>query len=111
MQHRLSPAMQACIDNCLACYQTCFSTAMNHCLEKGGAHVEREHFTLMMACTEICRVSAHFMLIGSSAHKAMCAQCAELCEACAADCERLGGMEECVAACRACAESCRSMAA
>lgn len=103
--------MQECIDNCLECYQECLSMAMSHCLEKGGEHTTKEHFTLMMACAEICRTSAHFMLIGSPHHKHVCAECAEICEQCAADCERLDGMDACVAACRDCAESCRRMAA
>jgi hypothetical protein len=111
MQDVIDTTMQQCIDNCLACYQTCLDAAMNHCLDMGGAHVEKEHFTLMIACTEMCRVSAHFMLIRSPAHRAMCVQCAELCENCAADCERLGDMDECAEACRTCADSCRAMAA
>jgi len=111
MQDGIDAQMQACIDNCIACYQACLSGAMNQAREQGGPQVEAEHFTLMIACTEICRVSAHFMLIQSPAHKAMCAQCAELCENCAADCERLGQMDECVSACRTCAESCRAIAA
>ena len=107
----MSPQMQSCIDECLRCYQTCFSMAMNHCLEAGGRHVEPEHFRLMLACSEICRTAAHFMLM-SSAHAAhVCAECAEICEECAADCERVGDMAECVAQCRRCAEACRQMAA
>jgi hypothetical protein len=43
--------------------------AMNHCLMLGGKHTEKKHFTLMMACAEICRTSAHFMLIGSPHHE------------------------------------------
>lgn len=111
MPHHLSAEMDECITRCLDCYRTCVSMAMNHCLELGGAHVEKAHFTLMMACAEICRTSAHFMLIGSPHHKHTCAECAEICAECADDCERLGDMDECVAACRACAESCRAMAA
>jgi len=110
MDHHHATAMNACIDECLACYRTCLSTAMNHCLRTGGAHVEKAHFTLMMACAEICRTAAHFMLLGSPHHRHTCAECAEICEECAADCERLGGMDDCVAACRRCAESCRKMA-
>lgn len=106
-----SQGMRACIDACTACHQVCLSTAMNHCLEMGGEHVAKEHFTLMLACAEICRTAAHFMLIGSPHHKHICRECAEICEECAADCEALEGMEECVAACRAWAESCRKMAA
>lgn len=102
--------MHDCIDNCLKCYQTCLSEAMNHCLELGGKHIEKEHLTLMMACAEICRTAAHFMLIGSDHHAHICAECAEICKQCARDCRRLGDMEACVAACEACAESCRSMA-
>lgn len=84
---------------------------MGHCLEMGGEHVEKGHFTLMMSCAEICRMAAHFMLIGSPHHRHVCAECAEICEQCAADCERLGDMEACVEACRKCAASCREMAA
>lgn len=108
---QLSPEMKACIDNCLSCYATCFGMAMNHCLEAGGKHTEPAHFKLMMACAEICRTSAHFMLIGTPHHKHTCRECAEICEQCADDCERVGDMEECVEACRRCAESCRAMAA
>jgi hypothetical protein len=84
--------------------------AMTHCLDEGGPHVEPNHFRLMMACAEICRTSAHFMLLNSPHHKHICAECAEICEECAKDCEQLDGMEECVTACRRCAESCRQMA-
>ncbi|TKT69718.1 four-helix bundle copper-binding protein [Aquamicrobium sp. LC103] len=107
---KIDPEMRQCIDDCLECHATCLSTAMNHCLEIGGAHVEKKHFTLMMACAEICRTSAHFMLVGSPLHRRICGECADICLECAADCERLGDMEDCVAACRRCAESCRQMA-
>lgn len=84
---------------------------MTHCLEHGGKHTEPKHFRLMMACAEICRTSAHFMLINTPHHKHTCRECAEICEECAKDCEGLDGMEECVRACRTCAQSCRKMAA
>ena len=111
MTHRLSAKMQGCVDECLRCYSVCLGTAMNHCLEAGGEHVAPAHFRLMMACAEICRTAAHFMLVGTEHHKHTCAECAEICAECARDCERLGGMEECVATCRSCAKSCRQMAA
>ena len=109
--HLVNDEMNSCIAECLRCYQTCLSTAMRHCLEIGGQHTEPQHFSLMMACAEICRTSAHFMLLGSALHKLTCRQCAEICEQCAADCERVGEMRECVDACRRCAESCQKMAA
>lgn len=90
--------------------QTCLGTAMAHCLETRGKHTEPAHFRLMMACAEICRTSAHFMLLNSPHHKHVCKECAEICTECAKDCERVGGMEDCVRACRQCAESCRAMA-
>ncbi|MEH2513884.1 hypothetical protein V1291_005238 [Nitrobacteraceae bacterium AZCC 1564] len=97
-------AMQQCIDACL-------STAMNECLETGGKHIEPKHFRLMMACTEMCRTSAHFMLINTPHYKHTCKECAEICQECADDCEGIGDMEECVAACRRCAKACLAMAA
>lgn len=109
--HHLSDEMKTCIDDCLACYRTCLSAAMSHCLEMGGEHTEPKHFRLMMACAEICRTSAHFMLIETEHHQHVCGECAEICTECAEDCARVGDMDECVEACRKCAESCRSMAA
>lgn len=109
MKHH-SASLQSCIEECLRCYQTCLGMAMSHCLETGGEHVKPSHFRLMMACSEICRTAAHFMLIGSEHHKHICAECAEICAECARDCERLSGMEECVTACRRCSEACHEMA-
>lgn len=99
-------AMQACIEACSHCHQVCLQTAMNHCLETGGKHVEADHFRLMMNCAEICQTSANFQLSSSHFQQRLC----EVCEACAADCEKIGGMDECVKACKKCAESCRKMA-
>lgn len=109
--HHMSPEMKECIDNCLSCYSECLSMTMGHCLEMGGKHTEPKHFKLMMACAEICRTSAHFMLIGTEHHKHTCRECAEICRECARDCERVGDMQSCVEACRRCAESCERMAA
>ncbi len=109
--HHMSPEMKTCIDNCLACYSECLSMAMGHCLEMGGQHTEPKHFKLMMACAEMCRTSAHFMLIGTEHHRHTCRECAEICRQCAADCERVGDMQSCVEACTKCAESCEKMAA
>ena len=108
---KMEDEMQVCIDQCLRCYRTCLGSAMAHCLESGGAHVEPKHFQLMMACAEMCRTAAHFMLLKSPHHAHVCEECAEICTECAGDCERVGGMEDCVEACRRCAESCHAMAA
>lgn len=105
-----SSEMQTCIDACLLCYKTCLATAMDHCLTMGGEHVAKPHFTLMMACAEICRTAAHFMLLGSPHHAHLCAECAEICLLCAKDCADLEGMEACVEACEHCAAACRAVA-
>lgn len=110
MNH-VSPQMQACIDECLRCYQMCLGMASNHCLPAGGKHVEPEHFRLMMACAEMCRTSAHFMLIGLPEHKYTCGACAKVCAACAESCAGVPDMEDCAAQCRRCAETCGAMAA
>lgn len=102
--------MQACIEACNHCHQVCLQTAMNHCLEAGGKHVEADHFRIMMNCAEICQTSANFQLGSSPFHRCVCEVCAVVCEACAEDCENIGGMDEYVKACRACADSCRKMA-
>jgi hypothetical protein len=107
---QLSPEMKSCLDACQHCHAVCLQTAMQHCLEVGGKHVEPEHFRLMMACAQICQTSVELMLIGWEHHGAQCGICAQACEDCARDCDRLGGMEECAAACRACAKECRAMA-
>jgi hypothetical protein len=102
-------AMQACIEACSHCHQVCLQTAMNHCLDTGGKHVEASHFRLMINCAEICQASANFQLSSSLFQHRLCLVCAEVCEACAADCDTLGGMDECAEACRECGVSCRQM--
>lgn len=102
---------KACIQSCLECYQSCFGMAMTHCLEKGGKHVEPQHFRLMTACAEICSTAAKFLLMNSKHAKHVCEECAEICDQCAVSCEKLGDMKSCVEACKRCAEACRKMAA
>jgi hypothetical protein len=100
-----------CADICSSCSTICYSTALNHCLEMGGKHVEPEHFKLMLNCAKICETSACLELSGSSFSAQLCGICADICEACAKSCEEVGEMEACVEACRKCAASCRQMAA
>ncbi len=98
-----------CIEECLRCYKACLGSAMTHCLQRGGDHTEPQHFRLMMACAEMCRASAHIMLLNSPFHRHACRGCAEICEQCAHNCDRLGDMQECAEACRRCAECCWKM--
>lgn len=100
-----------CLDACQRCGELCLQTAMTHCLEVGGQHVQPEHFRLMINCAELCQTTANFILSQSSLHGAVCAACAEVCTACADSCEQIGDMDECVRACRTCANQCEAMGA
>ena len=100
-----------CIQNCEDCDRICYETAMTSCLKMGGAHVEPEHFRLMMNCAALCRVTAEFLIVHSPFHERICDLCASVCDACAASCRDVGGMDICARACEACAESCLAMAA
>lgn len=102
--------LQDCVEECQRCHSVCFQTAMVSCLERGGDHIDPEHFRLMLNCAEICQTAANFMLSGSPLHGTVCLACAEICDACAKSCERLGDMQQCVGICRSCADRCRSMA-
>jgi hypothetical protein len=102
--------MQSCIDTCTKCYQTCLQTAMTHCLEMGGKHVEPNHFRLMINCAQICQTSAALQLSNSDFVAKYCKLCAEVCEACAKSCAALGGMDACEKTCLECAASCHAMA-
>lgn len=110
MSQTTDPKMQACIDACDRCYQTCLHEALNQCLESGGKHVAPAHMRLMLTCAAICQTSTTFMLSSSAFSNQVCRVCADVCEACAKSCEQLSGMEECARVCRECAESCRQMA-
>lgn len=105
-------AMKATIDACLDCYKECLATAMMHCLEEGGAHVEPKHFRLMLTCAHSCLTCANLMLIGSPFHAQACELCAEICRRCAESCDALGGpeMQECADTCETCAAMCSEMA-
>lgn len=106
----LSAEMTACIEACLDCYRHCQHTALTHCLEMGGEHVEPRHFRLMMDCAEACRAAAALMINDSPYHGQTCGLCAQICRDCAESCRALGDMDECVRACEACAEACEAMA-
>ncbi|MYN17835.1 four-helix bundle copper-binding protein [Rugamonas sp. FT107W] len=107
----ITSAMQDCIDACDNCHQACLQTALTHCLEMGGRHVEPNHFRLMLDCAAVCEMSANLQLSGSRFSSRICALCADICHACALSCLELDGMEECVRACEACEHSCHQMQA
>lgn len=108
-----SEHMQACIDACTRCHQTCLHT-VTHCLEKGGKHADAAHITLLLDCAQICAASADFMTRHSAQHATTCRACAEICRACAASCDAMADdemMRACAEECRRCAESCEKVSA
>ena len=107
--HTIESEMPHCIEQCLLCYRACVESAMTHCLERGGEHVEPQHFRLMMACAEMCRSCAHILLTHSALYRPVCRACAEICEQCSHSCDRIGDMPACADACRSCAESCEKL--
>lgn len=108
-EHTVETDIRHCIEQCLGCYKLCHGSAMTHCLEQGGEHVEPQHFRLLTACAEICRSCAHILLLNSSLYRAVCKACAEICEQCAHNCDRVGDMPECAQACRECADACEKL--
>ncbi len=110
--HHGPNAMQACIDACTSCHQTCLHN-VRHCLAKGGKHADPAHITLLLDCAQICATSADFMSRLSAQHSTVCRACADVCLACAAACDAFGDdqmMWQCAEECRRCAESCARMA-
>jgi hypothetical protein len=61
----------------------CLSTAME-ALSKNGWKAHRAEAFRLITCVEMCRTSAHFILIGTPHHKHMCRKRAESCEKMAA---------------------------
>jgi len=107
-------SMQDCITDCLDCAEACNST-LSHCLSMGGKHVESMHIKNLMACAEICALSAQWMARKIEFHSDLCRTCAAVCKACAKSCESIGAddetMQACMKICNTCADSCSKMAA
>ena len=107
---RFSRQVHATMEALARCHTTCLSMVMTHCFELGGEHARPQHIRLMLDCAVICTATADLLAHKSQFHNRVCALCADICEVCAADCERLGQMDECVEICRQCAALCRETA-
>jgi hypothetical protein len=108
--NQFSLQVREAISRLAHCHSTCLSMAMTHCLETGGEHSRPQHLRLMLDCAVMCAATADLLSHKSQFHNRICAMCAEVAETCAADCERIGDMEECVHACRQVAASCTEIA-
>ncbi len=110
--HR-SPAMQKCIEACLACTNQC-ATCFVHCTNL-VAEGKKEHVSTLKTCVDcgdVCAVAAKIMARDGALVGPVCEGCALACDACAAACEKHPNdehMKACAAACRDCAKACREM--
>ncbi len=119
MAMAMSPAVekdedtQQCISDCLFCHGVCLETAVDYCLKMGGRHADPDHIQVMLDCSEICQISADFMLRGSAFSTRICDICAEIENRCADSCDQFVNderMKACADVCRRAAQSCRQVA-
>ena len=107
--HSSNSLMDECIQNCLNCYQICEQTLVSSfsSLKKSDS----SHLKLLKSCSDICNLSARFMIMETTFHVDTCGLCAKICQECADKCEEAGdpSMKECIDICRKCAESCSQM--
>jgi uncharacterized protein DUF326 len=96
-----------CIDECLACLQTCTACADADLAEDDVAEMRR-CIRLCLDCADVCDATLRLLsrqteYVAATA-RAQTASCWELCAICAAECERHAEQHE---HCRICGEVCR----
>ncbi|WP_050463980.1 hypothetical protein [Herbaspirillum autotrophicum] len=112
--HPLHDAMRDCIAACTHCHQVCLATLAaisesDLVAEAGAAALPSP--ALLLACSNLCALSASLQVMHSPYSKRVCALCADICRECEAQCAERIVTVECAAACRACAASCSAMSA
>lgn len=107
-----SQGMGEAILEALDSYRTCVET-IAYCLKKGGRFVDSDHMQILKDCSDVCTITAGFLLRNSQFHNQVCELCAEICEKCAASCEAIDPVDTqlkaCAEVCRKCAKSCRKI--
>jgi hypothetical protein len=104
--------LKECIDLTTQCANMC-EQSIDHCLQKGGEHVQPHHMKSMIDCAEICRTCDDFMLRGSEHMGQMCEVCADVCQTCGDSCSNFQDdkmMQQNADMCKRCADACRQMA-
>lgn len=102
---------QVCIQNCVHCHLIC-RQMVQHSLQMGGVYAEASHVRLFEDCSEICEVTADFMLRESNHYRKLCAVCIEACDATSERCRRFPEdtrMAACAAACEETSRVCKQM--
>lgn len=108
----LHDSIRECIAACTHCHQICLATlaaisASDMMAEAGAAALPSP--ALLLACSNLCSLSASLQVMQSPYSKRVCALCADICRECEAQCGEQAVAAECAAACRACAASCSAM--
>lgn len=99
--------IQQCIQNCLACHETCAQMAAAD-RQAGGDHASKEHIHMLQDCAELCLTTAHFLQHGSALAGYVCLASAQVTTICANECEETGHTD-CANACRNVAWSCNQL--
>ncbi len=105
-------AVTQCIENCIECHAVC-TQSLAYAMESGSENFNVSQMKLLQDCSEICQLSANFMLRDSESHKVSCKACSELCEKTAIMCEKVEDddmMRVTAEIARECAGSCSEMA-
>ncbi len=82
------------VEGCRHGNSLCLFTAMNHCLETGGEHVDRAHFVADGGMRSNLADLVAFHAVGSQHHAHIVRNVPVFAE-CADDCQRMGHMQEC----------------
>lgn len=102
-----SDLLARCIDECLACLQSCTACADGSLAEDDVADMRR-CIRLCRDCADVCDATARVVSRQTDyvavTVRAQVSSCWELCAICAAECERHAEHHE---HCRLCAEQCR----
>jgi len=93
------------------CNEFCLQT-MTYCLEKGEKYSSKENISLLMDCSDICKMTESFLLRESIYTGDFLDLCVGICEDCKSSCEEFKNdkiMHECAKVCGDCAQACSEM--
>ncbi|MGG2396011.1 four-helix bundle copper-binding protein [Pseudomonas sp. SH1-B] len=102
---------EACIRACLDCATAC-DRCFGQCLSEPEVQRMAHCIKLDRECSEICRLAASLMAVGSDSAATICRVCAEICRQCGDECAKHEAKhcQDCAEACRHCADECSRMA-
>jgi len=109
-------ALARCIDECLACGQSCTACADSSVAEEEVADL-RKCIRLCLDCADICQATSRVLTrqteLVAAGSRAQVSSCRELCALCAEECERHAKHHEhcriCAGECRRCVEACSAV--